>query len=602
MSIIKIPNPQTKQWSQLNKGDLLGTLYATRNIDLDSPGILKLAQRTRTIGSTTSGYFNLAYAILLYQDDYWVVSNRLFKLPRDLSSFAGDALANTPAMNSEFITDGCVWNNSMYVSGGDTSGTPSYKVSKLNGTTWTKNWSSAAFTYTGTIYSHPIEPNVTNANLLVGDRNYLLKCDAAGTMTTALTLPAIYDINWIRRGRNVNYIGLKASPAGQGAVAIWDGLDTTIEANAIIPIGATTPMSGVVDESGVLHIIQSDGRLMRFNGSGFNYEAELPPYRDYLMRKDWGGTDSGQQRVINRGMALVRGRIHIAIDSSFSSANGYPSFPSGVWVYDEENKAFYQKYSPSYINTISDFGQMSTTSSISAICPVYEGSGSTGSFSPNYRDPAETVGGSLIFGARVAGPSGVNRNLVSATTGENRGQFTTSKIESQNILDGHVSLWCKFTGVKTATDKIILKYRTVYRDPINTVTSGVIWVSSTVFTTNDDVSLAVVGDEVTIRSRGGAGSTAHISAISYSAPTYTITLDEAIIGVSVNDFITVIIDNWTKLNTTISYLDTKGYKQVSLPIAPNSTWIQIRGELRGEGRVVGIEELQLVNTDQQKAI
>ena len=586
--LIKLP--QNKQWSQTNTGDLLGALNASRNIDLDIPGILRLAQRTKYVGQTSSGNYTYAHNILMYNQKYYICSTRMFSMTRGLSSFAEDVSANAPSSGP--ITDGCIWNGAMYVS-------KTSRISKLSGSTWTQDWSSADFANTGSSFPHPIEPNVKNTDVLVGDGNLLKKCDSSGTITTAVTFPSNYVINWIRRGTTVNYIGLNEAYGGTGAVGILDGLATTLEANSIIPINATTPLSGVLDDEGVLHILQSDGRLMRFNGGGFSYEAELPPYRDYLLRADWGGSLTLQNRVLNRGMKMIRGRIHIAITTLFSSIRS-PKFFDGGWVYDKDNKAFYHKYCPSNANTVVDYGECETTA-VSSLSPIYEGGGENDS---NYVDPTASVGGGILFGAYVASANQATsyRNLLSATTGENRGQFTLNRIESPNILDTNIAIWCKYQGVSTSTDKILFKYRTKYRDPISILSTGITWSSTTVFTSTSSSWASVeVGDEVTILSGNGAGSTAHIVSISYSAPTYTITLDEAITGISATYDGNVLIENFKKIPGTITYTDTAGYKKLSIPKVTNSTWLQIKGELRGEGGVVGIQELQIVKNEFQKA-
>jgi len=590
--------PQNKQWSQLNKGDLLGTLYATRNIDLETPGILKLAQRTRYVGRATSGFLDCMAIVYgnfnstVYQ--YWLInsSGKAYTLNSDLTGFAEDTLANTPTTHSG--SDGTSWNGALYV-------TKTARVAKLTGGTWTTDWSSADFTNTASGTLHPIEPNVTNVNLLVGDVNLVKAVASDGTITTALTLPVGYNVVWIRRGTNVNYIGLDAKQQfGTGAVAIWDGLATTLEANSLISIKARTPLSGVVDEQGILHVIQSDGRLMRFNGNGFIDEAELPPYRDYLSRFNWGGSLSVYGRVSPRGMAIIRGKIHIQIDAYASSSGSViaPNFHSGVWVYDDDNKAFYHKGSLSYSNTITDFGASMGVASCGAISPCYEGR----IFDS---EPAPAVGGKYITTSRLYGATSATtyRTVCSAATGENRGQFTTCRIESPVVTNTNISLWCKFQGLITATDKIVFKYRTLYRDPIQIKTDEITWTSTTTFTTiNTAMANVVVGDEITVLYGNGAGSTAHITDISYANPTYTVTLDEAITGVSANDTTWLLVDNWKRIPTEITYLDTKGFKQLSIPKQESTTWIQIKGELRGEGAVVGIQELQIISNENQKAI
>lgn len=595
-SPVIIPSRQTKQWSQLNKGDLLGTLFATKNIDLDTPGILKLSQRTRYVGQDSGGgnfgnmlsivYGNFQSTTTTYQ--YWMVSDfgNMYTLSADLATFAVDGLANTPAPGT--AGDATGWNGNLYV-------TKLSRVAKLAAGTWTTDWSSANFTSNSAGIPHPIEPNVTNGNLLVGDGNLLKRCIADGTISTAVTFPSNYIINWIRRGANVNYIGLDSKAGGVGAVATWDGLDTTLEYNSLIPMKCRTPLSGAFGEDGVLRVAQSDGRLMKFNGSGFAYEAELPTYRDYLARRDWGGSLTVAGRVLQRGMAYIRGKLHLSIDTGLNSTPAeIPNFLGGVYCYDDDNKAFYHKYSGSNSQTVTDFGQLRAAAMCSAISPIFEG---------RNIDPAATVGGKILFGGGyyLATTGSTGYTVVSAVTGANRGTFTTCRIECSGITQDATALYCKYQGLTTSADKILFKYRTKYRDPILLQSGIPTWTSTTVFTTTDTgMASAEVGDEITVLHGNGAGSTAHIVSMPLAAGTYTVTLDEAITGVSSTNTSQMILDNWKKLTPTIIYTDVDGYRKISLPVA-GKTWFQIKGELRGEGDVVGIQELQLVNKDKLPA-
>lgn len=588
---IKIPQ-QTKTWSQLNQGDLLGTLFASRNIDLNTPGILKLAQRTRYVGRSTSGNFTNVNTIVFGNFNstffqYWIVSGggSMYTLNQDLTGFAVDALANTPGTVAG--SDACTWNGNLYV-------TKSARVAKLAAGTWTTNWSSADFTTIDSNMWHPIEPNVTNANLLIGDKNLVKRCISDGTIDTALTLPTQYKVIWIRRGTRENYIGLDSVNGGSGAIAIWDGLDTTLAANSLIPIRARTPLSAVLDVDGVLKVFQSDGRLMRFNGSGFQAIAELPPFRDYTLKSiRWGGTLSVSVKSFPRGMDIIDGKIHVAIESITDTSDSLimPNFHGGVWVYDQDNKAFYHKNTVSNSNTVTDFGASTGATLMSAIYPIVQSLGSESI-------PSNLVGSDLLIGGEVYGDtfSTVYRTIASATTGENRGSFTTNRIECGSVTQDTVAIWCKYQGLVTATDKILFKYRVAYRDPVVLYQggAGITWTSTTTFTTTDvNAALAVVGDEVTVLTGNGAGCTAHITTIGLVSTTYTITLDEAITGVANTNTAYVLVDNWKKLTPTITYLDTNQQKKVTFTTV-NKTWFQVKCELRGEGGVVGIQELQIV--------
>ena len=123
---------------------------------------------------------------------------------------------------------------------------------------------------------------------------------------------------------------------------------------------------------------------------------------------------------------------------------------------------------------------------------------------------------------------------------------------------------------------------------------NITWTSTNTFTvSNSKWSLVSIGDEVEIIAGSGSGYTAHITDISESAGTYTVTLDEVIPLIAVSDTSSVIVNNWTK-GATITLTDTTLHKQTS--VNKSAKWLQIKCELRGEGTQV--EELQIVNKTQ----
>lgn len=188
--------------------------------------------------------------------------------------------------------------------------------------------------------------------------------------------------------------------------------------------------------------------------------------------------------------------------------------------------------------------------------------------------------------------------LQSFTPGENRGSFVTQKIFSDNIEDVFNKVVLKARNIYNANDKIVVKYRTTERQyfPITTDSFqlseyNITWTSTTSFTVTDTKWAYVqAGDEVEIIEGAGAGFTAHISTITESGGTYTITIDETIPLISASDTSHVIVNNWTK-GATLDSTETKLHDTTSVNL--NSKWIQIKCELRGEGTQV--EELQLVN-------
>jgi len=217
--------------------------------------------------------------------------------------------------------------------------------------------------------------------------------------------------------------------------------------------------------------------------------------------------------------------------------------------------------------------------------------------------PSTVTNEILVGGAIQTGTSTTqSTTCISASqTGlENRGYWETPKMESSNILDKFTSLVKKFKQLETEEDKIIVKYRT--RD--NTLSNAVLvqvnnsenitWVDSTSFTSTSDLSLVAVGDEVELIAGVGAGYLAHITEITESSGTYTVTIDETVAGVSADDRAIAIFANWTKLGVIDVNSDDNDYGFGKFNIGVNAKWIQFKFELRGQG--ITVEELIVNNT------
>ena len=184
---------------------------------------------------------------------------------------------------------------------------------------------------------------------------------------------------------------------------------------------------------------------------------------------------------------------------------------------------------------------------------------------------------------------------------ENRGYFVTTKMTSQEVEDTALKGFIKYRPLYTG-DSIILKYKN--RDELGIpVTSGQAseslncsWTSTTTFTTSSNFAAAKTfidagGElECEVINGAGAGCIEQITSIDVSGSTYTVTLSNAIMGVSVGNKCNVIINNWRTL-LTISGENADGYKEFS--IGSPSKWIMIKCEMRGVG--VTVEELQVVN-------
>jgi len=217
-----------------------------------------------------------------------------------------------------------------------------------------------------------------------------------------------------------------------------------------------------------------------------------------------------------------------------------------------------------------------------------------------------TVNELLIGGNIQAGTStSLNRNGLFATqTGqENRGYWITPRMESQNVLDNFKSVIKKFKKLVYEEDKIIVKYRTednTLPNWVDRTQAPATWVNTTSFTTTQDLSDVVIGNEVEFVAGVGAGYLAHITDITESSGTYTVTIDETVKNVVADDRVVATFSNWIKLGviTKDTPNNDLGYEQFA-ELNVKAKWLQIKTEFRGIS--IQEEELMVDNDVQLRA-
>lgn len=617
MELISIP--EERKWLQPNTSVLFGNIYETKNIDFSLPGFLKLAPRTRYVGredASTATFENLLSIVYMSPSNlfgtkkyYFLTNDKIFTATTALGSFGALGVASEPTLSllSDAIASGIY-----YVVSTSTE-------MSIFTSTWTNDIIVAAG---GSVLSsdatHPLCYGF-NTNIYVGNRNKVNQflTDAQGGPTTynadVVVVGLSYSITWIRSFNSQIWIGTKNLLNGNAKVFTWDGSSPNF--NFEYEVDCQWIYSGC-DWQGNFFILTNDGRLMSFNGGGFTETARIPAYTNTITSNNYQfGNSFTLGSVLQRGMAVVDGLIHIMVNSEATNDDATVDgattrLMSGLWVYDPE-VGFYNKYTPSNSTstTNTDFGQMALEDGAGAI-------------SATFSDPAtasaitSSAGGTLLYGAKLNSGSSTNYfTLGSVTTGENRGYFTTARIESPEIQESWRYVWIKYEEFTNETDKIVLRYRTKEKEGLPfTTSSNVTWTSSTVFTSTDTRFANVdEGDEVTVMTGDGAGSIANIVTITENAGTYTVTVDEAITAVTNGDVGKVIISNFHKIQQVVSTATEDGvnitsrYAKLSIPLAKSSSeqpapsaWLELKVELRGEN--VRISEMNVLSETQTKTI
>jgi hypothetical protein len=579
------PNQKTRQYSQQNSGDILGDIYVSKNLEFQKDGYLGLAQRTNAVykhvsnvsGTTlvTSAVYDpstSAYAFMS-GDAVYIGNKTTLATTKDVSAGAPGA-----------THDGDYFNNALYT----------IQVSTIKKRT-AGVWSTLGIAPSTNNY-HPVCLNERANELWYGDGNKVQRILTTDLHGTAITLPARYTVRWIVYSNSSVYIGATDTAGSRGKVYVVSASTTGSTADNLYDVNAPLALAGCKYKSG-LAIINGAGQLMEFNGSGFTQIASFPVYNEveslYNAYSISAGTSMLVSGVAPKGMVSIGEYIHINLAPTvYTTAAGYrralDNMPGGVWTYDPQ-VGLYHHYSPSIYSDTTDYGQSQVITA-----------GYIGLLADQnivVTPPDASVASKLIFAAQIgdtdpSATSGRYYGIFSPITGENRGIFITTKFVSPATKDDY-GILLKWRGMYDANDKIVVKYRNTERTGLPFVTSdegsaGITWTSSTTFTsTITGFANAAVGDEIEISQGVGSGKTAYITAISYSNPTYTVTIGTAL-GTNTNKA-NLIVNNWL-LAKTIDYTNTDGYDEV---ILTSGKWLQAKIELQGEG--IQLEEMRVLN-------
>lgn len=669
--MISVPSPTTRQWTQTNNGEILGTLFATQNINFDQAGYLKLAYRPTALFHNVSSFDTITSIDYLAGSPsayYAMTGGHVFQF-QSSGSTPTDLNGSGRAGSIKF--DGRVWQGRWYIS-------QTTSFSYYDGSSWTTGLGSLS----NSTSPHPLCVFESLNYLAIGDLNTVKLYNTSHVLQTTLTIPSNFEVRWIRYLNNNIYIGTRNIYGGDAEMFVWDG--TGSAAQGSYAIHGNWIFSGEVYESSIA-VITSRGQLLKFNGGGFASLANLPVY--YTPYSWYGGTGYTNGKVEQRGMVADGDMLYINLDGSIFGEQVYlPNQPSGLWVYDPNVGLYHragQSYSKARITSSVSWNTSTDTATIASYSAptgtmVYFTGTSAGLISGRYyfliRVTSTTLKLALTYDDAIAGTavdvtsnpgfdtlyfqenldfgnsymsqvqsgavsiisdldanpyssgemtssqimwgaanienatqSASVKTLQTLTRGENRGFFITQKISTYKLLDTWQKIFARFNNVFEGNDKVIIKYRIKNRKglPIRSMAesgTGATWTSTTTFTTTSDLTQAQDGDEINIIGGSGAGNLVHISGTpSYSAGTWTVTVDAAPWGVATSDVSSFIVDNWKKIGTGTES-NTQNFVEVAIPQLGNrSTWIQFKVELRGNAGTVIFDNLNIVNVTDKPA-
>lgn len=337
-----IPNQQTKKIRQLNKGDLLGELFITKNIDLREQGKIKLSHATiATMTTDNDSAFSTADSMFSSETSLYLNSQELFDSATNnvtLDTFfsrtdQGDT--NPPAPSVEEY--GIYFNGKEVVSSGTSV---RYRSAPTV-------WTTIGTVTLNSSYQTSMAVFDTFNSLLIANYNQILMIDTSWVTTRTLTIPSSYTIDSIAVNNNICYIATRHIAGLEAKLFVWDGTSTAWSGNYGVN---TFEISSVKKYGGSVALITSKGKLLQFNGGGFDELAQLPiAFSDNI----WGDTTNNNSVISSCGMVVDGEKIYIRLSSQLpTNINYYDSyFVSGTWCFTPDN-GLYCIHTPTYTTVL----------------------------------------------------------------------------------------------------------------------------------------------------------------------------------------------------------------------------------------------------------
>lgn len=517
--MIQFPRKDSPILKQTNKGNLFGDLWASFNLNLTKTlGRIRTGRMLLNNSSAFNTDLGCPVAFKYFNSLWWTVAG--LKLHSTSATQTGFTVNTTDAgsfndtCNSD-VSDLELFNGFLFI----TTATDIYSFS---GTVFSQKSAGGLTTNTAhmmCVYADRLYITNLFSKIYSMDTAYTLA--TSGSYTLSFTDSNANVLTFLRPASNKIWVGVLNTLGGKGYVYEWDGTSTQVTRS--YRLESQGALAGVIKDD-IPYIVDSNGRLLAYNGSSFKEVARFPV--DTLLLKSATNATVNTRFIHPNGMAIVDGRINILINN-LNGDNGATineNFPSGVWEYDE-NIGLYHKYSVTYVPKdgatadITDYGQ-NRVSRVGALADA------------KITNSGATANGQLLVGLNyyTNASSTLSGVFIDDTndTVQKYGYFVTQWIAAASLRDTWQKLFLQYRKFLDSADKIICKYRTT---EVASVEATITWVNTTSFTTTTNV-LGKEGQEVEVIQGTGSGKTAHITTIANNAGTYTVTLDDTFTGVT----------------------------------------------------------------------
>lgn len=338
---LKFPD-DTHTISVMQKSDLLGNIWYTKNIDLRNQGYIKLSSPVfsfysqkddasfsliNSFGRSSAGNFFLGTQSNPYNAQITTAA----------ITMAQDTITNEPALTT--ASRGKWWQNFWH----ETTATDIRY--RLNNFTWTIKAPSDLTS--GNL--HPLEVHRGRNTLCVGNGNTVLQYDTSYVHNTVtdLVLPIDYEVVDMcysndRIGIITRLNGAAANQNQHAYFFVWDGATPAV--NNGYDVGSDQIVA-IAPYSTSFVILTRNGFLKLFTGGGFQTISVLP-----YFWKNYNWSDPVTLKVIGKCMIIDGDYIYLNLPTALNlqgkrQESNLSNYPGGVYCYDP-NVGLYHMYSP----------------------------------------------------------------------------------------------------------------------------------------------------------------------------------------------------------------------------------------------------------------
>lgn len=569
------PTGKNFTYLQTNRSNLLGSLWATKGIDLQSNlGACRLGRKlVINTSSADSSDLGTPSAFEYFDDMWWAICGSYIYHngnEQTTNTFSKDASSNFQINYNKDESDLELFNGRLW----STTNTTLY--SKTANGSGTSAWVSRDTIDSGVAHKLKRFANLNRLYYVDGSSRVSSIDSADAVANTAgdycldmgleqvvITTIDASDTDIFVAVTRTDNSGTSAGT--QGYILLWDGISA--QASREFKIGA----GGVVAlrvKDGVCYAIDSQGRVLKYNGYGFVEMARFPFGRNLPFGGVETGTTFGRFVHFNGITETPDNTLLILVSSKNGDQNNTvtENMVSGVWELDLTNGNLTSKHlftlAKFSTSTITDYGQ-SMVYGVGAI--KYNTMSNTSSNGRSVllcgaKLMTDTIDGDTVSAIFIDSPYKSDATL---NEGKKVGYFVTTFFDSDDIADKWGKLWAVYRRFSNANSKIVFKYRFETSDPVYT---NIIFSTTTAFTATADLS-AYLGAEMEVLYGTAGGVIGHINSVGFP---YTID-NPAPTGTNGQAYAR--IQKWIKMLPEVSGTDIS---YAHLPIGDTNTRIQIK--------------------------